>query len=57
MKFTFKIFFFSLIIASCSKKYSYVSMIKADIQYLSSDSLQGRETGTMGEKLAAKIYS
>ena len=57
MKFTFKIFFFSLIIASCSKKYSYVSMIKADIQYLSSDSLQGRETGTMGEKLAAKYIA
>ncbi len=57
MKLIFKIFFFSLIIASCSKKYSYVNMIKADVEYLSSDSLQGRETGSTGEKIAAKYIA
>ena len=56
-KLIFKIFFFSLIIASCSKKYSYVNMIKADTEYLSSDSLQGRETGSTGKKIAAKYIA
>ena len=34
---------------------SALDMVKADVEYLSSDKLEGRETGTKGEELAA-IY-
>lgn len=33
---------------------SEIQLLKADIEYLSSDELEGRETGTKGERLAAE---
>jgi len=57
MKLLFKIFFFSILILSCEEKEVYVNKIKADITYLSSDNLKGRETGTEGERLAANYIA
>ena len=57
MKFLFKIFFLSILIFSCQKKEFYTNKIKTDVAYLSSDSLEGRETGTKGEKIAAKYIA
>lgn len=35
----------------------YAASLKADVEYLSSDELEGRETGTKGEELAARYIS
>jgi len=52
MKLTKYLFFFIFII-SCEKKFAYKNLMKEDVLYLSKDSLEGRETGTKGELLAA----
>jgi len=57
MKFIFKIFFFSILFFSCQQKESYTNKIKADVSFLSSDSLKGRATGTKSEKIAAQYIA
>ena len=48
-------FFFFLF--SCVENVDYTNNIKNDVMYLSDDKLEGRKTGTEGEKLAAKYIS
>ena len=48
MKFLKYLLFFILVI-SCEQKTPYQNHIKDDVIFLSSDSLEGRETGTQGE--------
>ena len=48
-------FFFFLF--SCVENVDYTNNIKNDVMYLSDDKLEGRKTGTDGEKLAAKFIS
>jgi hypothetical protein len=45
---------FFILIASCNQKYSYKNRMQDDLIYLSADSLEGRETGKKGEKIAAE---
>ena len=52
LKLSFFIFFFS-----CVNNVDYINNIKNDVMYLSDDKLEGRKTGTEGEKLAAKYIS
>jgi Zn-dependent M28 family amino/carboxypeptidase len=52
LKLSFFIFFFS-----CVDNVDYTNNIKNDVMYLSDDKLEGRKTGTEGEKLAAKYIS
>ena len=52
LKLSFFIFFFS-----CVDNVDYINNIKNDVIYLSDDKLEGRKTGTEGEKLAAKYIS
>ena len=52
LKLSFFIFFFS-----CIDNVDYTNNIKNDVMYLSDDKLEGRKTGTEGEKLAAKYIS
>ena len=49
------LFFTILVLAlnSCEQKISYKNQIKEDVSYLAKDELEGRQTGTEGEKLAA----
>ena len=49
----FPILFFLILCGSCSKEVSNKSQIKTDVVYLADDLLEGRQTGTEGEKKAA----
>ena len=51
-----KITFFVFLL-SCDQDISYVNNIKADLMFLADDKLEGRKTGTEGEKLAAEYIS
>lgn len=42
---------------ACKKEYTYQSKIKEDVAYLASDELEGRQTGTPGEKKAADFIA
>ena len=53
MKFLKYLLFFILVI-SCEQKTPYQNHIKDDVIFLSSDSLEGRETGTQGEIIAGE---
>ena len=44
---------FFITLVACKKEYTYESMVKADVVYLADDALEGRQTGTPGEKKAA----
>jgi Zn-dependent M28 family amino/carboxypeptidase len=44
-----KYLLFFILVISCEQKTSYQNHIKDDVIFLSSDSLEGRETGTQGE--------
>ena len=44
-----KYLLFFILINSCKQKIQYQNQIKDDVIFLSSDSLEGRETGTQGE--------
>ncbi len=46
-----------IFVISCEKPYEAIPSLKADLTYLASDSLKGREVGTDGEKLAAEYIS
>lgn len=43
----------STVLFGCEKKTVYVNSIEADVTFLADDKLEGRQTGTKGEKLAA----
>lgn len=47
------LFVFFLILISCKQEYKHENKIKADVVFLADDKLEGRETGTEGERLAA----
>jgi len=49
-----KYFLFFILINNCKQKTQYQNQIKDDVIFLSSDSLEGRETGKKGEKIAAE---
>ena len=51
-----KITFFVFLL-SCGQDISYENNIKADLMFLADDKLEGRKTGTEGEKLAAEYIS
>ena len=44
-----KYLLFFILINNCKQKIQYQNQIKDDVIFLSSDSLEGRETGTQGE--------
>ena len=44
-----KYLLFFILVSSCEQKIQYQNQIKNDVIFLSSDSLEGRETGTQGE--------
>ena len=46
-----------LTLLGCSKEYQVENKIKEDISFLANDELEGRETGTEGEKKAAKYIA
>ena len=50
------ILFLFIFTLSCSSESIYQNKIKYDVEYLSSDELEGRSTGSKGEKLAAELY-
>lgn len=47
------LFFFLLVLASCKSEVSNSVSIESDVVFLSDDKLEGRQTGTEGEKAAA----
>ena len=49
-----KYLLFFILINSCKQKIQYQNQIKDDVIFLSSDSLEGRETGTQGEIIAGE---
>lgn len=51
-----KITFFVFLL-SCGEEINYENNIKADLMFLADDKLEGRKTGTKGEKLAAEYIS
>ena len=51
-----KITFFVFLV-SCGQDITYENNIKEDLIFLADDKLEGRKTGTEGEKLAAKYIS
>ena len=51
-----KITFFVFLL-SCGQDITYENNIKEDLIFLADDKLEGRKTGTEGEKLAAKYIS
>ena len=51
-----KITFFVFLL-SCGEEIKYENNIKADLMFLADDKLEGRKTGTKGEKLAAEYIS
>ena len=48
---------FLIIIFSCNLPYEHQNKLKEDVEFLSSDDLEGRETGSEGEKTAANYIS
>lgn len=55
---TIKVLFSSLILASCgAPTLAPIDQLKTDLFYLSADELQGRETGTTGEQMAAEYLA
>ena len=48
---------FLLLIISCQQKTEDVSKIKEDVSFLADDKLEGRQTGTEGEKKAAEFIA
>ena len=51
---TIKVLFFILILAACdAPRPTAIEQLKSDVSYLAADAMQGRETGTQGERLAA----
>ena len=50
------IVFFGLVL-SCDKDYQSENRIKEDVEFLSDDKLEGRQTGTEGEKAAAEYIA
>ena len=44
---------FFLVLVGCKQEYEYKNKIKEDVVFLADDKLEGRETGTEGEKQAA----
>ena len=58
LKLLFAVCTASLLMFSCQeKKVDSLVVLKSDIKYLASDSLEGRESGTEGERLAAEYIS
>ena len=53
----FLIFFFLISFFSCSNDFVKKSNIKDDVSFLADDSLEGRQTGTDGEKKAANYIA
>ena len=53
----FPILFFLILCGSCSNEVSNKSQIKTDVVYLADDLLEGRQTGTEGEKKAANYIA
>ena len=53
----FPILFFLILCGSCSNEVSNKSQIKTDVAYLADDLLEGRQTGTEGEKKAANYIA
>jgi len=51
------IILFLIITFSCGLPYQYQNKLKEDVEFLSSDNLEGRKTGSEGEKAAAKYIS
>ena len=49
-----KYLLFFILVISCKQKPPYQNQIKDDVIFLSSDSLEGRETGTQGEIIAGE---
>ena len=52
MKQVLLVLFFSILVG-CQQEYTYKNKIKEDVVYLADDKLEGRETGTEGERMAA----
>lgn len=51
---TIKVLFFILILAACdAPRPTAIEQLKSDVSYLAADAMEGRETGTQGERLAA----
>ena len=48
---------FFITLASCQKEQPMESKIKEDVTYLADDKLEGRKTGTEGEKMAAEYIA
>ena len=46
--------FLFIFIISCSSENTYKNKMKPDVEYLSSDQLEGRSTGSKGANLAGK---
>lgn len=42
-----------IFVVACAEKYDPIKSLQVDLNYLASDSLKGREVGTVGEKMAA----
>lgn len=49
------VFFITLV--GCKQSYQYENKIKEDVAYLASDELEGRQTGTEGERKAAEYIA
>ncbi|MCF7559529.1 M20/M25/M40 family metallo-hydrolase [Sabulilitoribacter multivorans] len=49
--------FFLLILAACKSEVSKLVSIEDDVTFLSADALEGRQTGTKGEKAAAEYIA
>src|SRR5690554_7854562 len=49
------VFFISLF--GCNQEFKYENKIKVDVTYIADDKLEGRETGSKGEQLAAAYIS
>ncbi|KOY51225.1 Peptidase family M28 [Polaribacter dokdonensis DSW-5] len=56
MKYSIILIFLSLLV-SCKPEINQENRIKEDVAFLASDALEGRQTGTEGEKKAAKYIS
>ena len=68
MKYYFMVFIFGVLIAGCQVKVKTgsesetdelidISSIRANLEFLSSDELEGRETGSNGEKVASQFIA
>ena len=57
MKHLITIIFLLLLISSCKKKVYSTKTIQEDVTFLADDNLEGRQTGTEGEKAAAEYIA